>query len=226
MKQVFLLLSSGLLLAGAAQAQVGIRAGGNATAFTIGNGPGSDRTTMSRALGYQVGVFYQVPLAAHLALVPELQFSRERVEAKYVRTPDGRLYFEGPPYSHYNQSLSYLSLPLLLRATFGAFYLEAGPQVSLLVGGRTKDIITENSSVNSQVPAEARATDTYRRFDAGPCVGVGVKLPAGLGLGVRAYWGLTKLTSAEDYSTTSSLYTGFQHRQTLQASLTYQLAAR
>jgi hypothetical protein len=139
-------------------------------------------------------------------------------------SPDDRIYFEGPPYSHYNQSLSHLSLPLLLRATVGAFYLEAGPQVSLLVGGRTENIITSSSSINSQVFEEAQATSSYHRFDAGPCVGVGVKLPASLG--VRAYWGLTKLTAAEDYAASSRLYTGFQHRQTLQASLTYQLAAR
>ena len=72
---------------------------------------------------------------------------------------------------------------------------------------------------------EAQATSSYHLFDAGPLRrGVGVKLPAGLGL--RAYWGLTKLTAAEDYAASSRLYTGFQHRQTLQASLTYQLAAR
>lgn len=226
MKRILLLVSSGLLLASSAQAQLGVRAGGNAAGFTIGNGPGSDRTAMSRGLGYQVGVFYQLPLAAHLSLVPELQFSREHFEAKYARAADGQIYFEGPPYSHYNQSLSYLSLPLLLRATVGVFYLEAGPQVSLLVGGRTENIITSTSSINSQVFEQAQATSSYHRFDAGPCVGVGVKLPAGLGLGIRAYWGLTKLTAAEDYSASSVLYTGFQHRQTLQASLTYQLAAR
>jgi hypothetical protein len=45
-------------------------------------------------------------------------------------------------------------------------------------------------------------------------------LPAGLGLGVRAYRGLVTLNQEQ------SSYEGAFQRQSLQASLTYQLTAR
>lgn len=63
-------------------------------------------------------------------------------------------------------------------------------------------------------------TQDNRRFDAGACVGIGAKLPAGLGISVRAYRGLTTLNHAR------SVFDGEHQRQTLQASLTYQLPTR
>lgn len=224
MKRALFLLSGGLLLASSAHAQLGVRVGGNTVTFTKGARLSDENPTTSRLAGYQVGLYYQVPLTKHLALVPEVQFSRERFSVSYTPfTPVGAIYFEGAPHSEYDQSLSYLNLPILLRASVGPLYLEAGPQVSLLVGGHTKNIPYTNGTINNSIYVDQAATSSYRRFDAGPCLGVGVKLPAGLGVGLRAYWGLTKLTADEDYSMVSRTYTGFQRRQSLQASLTYQL---
>lgn len=226
MKRALFLLSSSLLLAGSAHAQLGVRVGSNTTTFTKGERLSDENPTTSRLAGYQIGLYYQVPLTKHLALVPEVQFSRERFYTSYTPfTPPGVIYFEGAPQSEYNQSLSYLNLPIVLRASVGALYLEAGPQVSWLVGGRAENAQSRNSysTINNSIYVDQAATSSYRRFDAGPCLGVGVKLPAGLGVGVRAYWGLTQLTADEYYSMISRTYTGFQHRRTLQASLTYQL---
>ncbi|RZK30520.1 MAG: PorT family protein [Hymenobacter sp.] len=219
MKRALFSLSSGLLLASSAHAQLGVRVGGNTTLFTAREPTANKNPATGRRLGYQVGLYYRVPLTKHLALVPEAQFSRETFHAEYTpSTPVGVIYIEGRPRTTYNQLLSYVNLPILLRASLGALYLEAGPQLSLLVGGRADNGVTGN-----YLTVYEAATDSYRRFDAGPCVGVGVKLPAGFGVGLRAYWGLTKLTSDENYSPENRLYTGFQHRQSLQASLTYQL---
>lgn len=224
MKRALFLLSGSLLVASSAYAQLGVRAGGNTTIFTKGARISDGNPTTSRLPGYQVGLYYQVPLSKHLALIPEAQFSRERFSVDYTPlSPPGIIYYEGPPRSEYDQSLSYLNLPVLLRVSVGAFYLEAGPQVSLLVGGHAKNISFANRPITNSIYVDQAATSSYRRLDAGPCVGVGVKLPAGLGVGLRAYWGLLKLTADEDYSMVSRTYTGFQHRQSLQASVTYQL---
>jgi hypothetical protein len=224
MKQILFSLSTSLLLASSAHAQLGVRVGGNAAIFTKGERLADENPATRQQLGYQVGLYYQIALTKHLAFVPEVQFSRERFHVNYVaRSPLGTIYYEGPPRSEYDQSLSYLNLPILLRASLGAFYLEAGPQLSLLAGGRAKTAHIDTGISGNYVAVEAAATDQYRRFDAGPCVGLGVKLPAGLGLGLRAYWGLTKLTADADYSAYSPTYSGFQHRQSLQASITYQL---
>ncbi len=74
------------------------------------------------------------------------------------------------------------------------------------------------------------AAERYRRFDAGPCLGIGANLPAHFGVSVRVYQGLGTMLRADSYAYGPEAipYAGRsdQHRQTLQASLTYQLAAR
>jgi hypothetical protein len=221
MKQLLFFLASCSLLTSVAKAQVGVRASGELTFLSKGADRTYDYTNVQRKLGYQLGVFYQVPLSAHLSLVPEVQFSRTRfaVDKSY-------LFGEGFLTSHYDQSLSYLNLPVLLRASLGAFYVEAGPQLSWLVGGRatgTQTITGGFTGVPYTYPFEQAATDSYSRFDVGPCVGVGVKLPAGLGLGLRAYWGVRRPVSETGQTPFGPTYPNFEHRQTLQASLTYQL---
>jgi hypothetical protein len=224
MIRLFFLLSSFWLLASTAQAQVGIRTGGGLTTITKSADDDRNVTTTQRKLGYQAGIFYQIPLGQYLSLVPEVAYSRERFSV------DRTYYFgEGIASSSYSQSLSYLNLPVLLRASLGVFYLEAGPQASLLVGGRATGTQTISGGFvagSYSRPIDVAATASYNRFDAGPCVGIGLKLPAGLGLGVRAYWGLTKLTKEQALVPFGQSYPEFQHRHTLQASLTYQLPTR
>ena len=205
-----LLLSSSLLLAGPAHAQFGLRAGGNLLRLA------SDSLPTSSRVGYQVGLFYQVPLTERWSLVPEVQFSRERVQATSL---------EEVPRADYHLQFSYLSLPVMARLTLGQVYVEAGPQLSWLVGGRGEGSITARNTFVRQI--DQATADRYRRFDAGPCLGVGVQLFAGLGLSVRAYQGLGSILRQDNvsYPDTAIPYAGrsSQHRQTLQASLTYQL---
>ena len=132
--------------------------------------------------------------------------------------------------SHYHLSWSYLNLSLVERATLGPVHLEAGPQVSLLVGGRGVGQ-TESYSWGggaSRYKINQAATDRYHRVDTGFCLGVGVKLLAGLGLNLRAYQGLRPLDPAYTYESGAPVpYSGNKtYRQTLQATLTYQVVAR
>jgi hypothetical protein len=228
MKRFLLLLSSGLLLTGSASAQIGVRAGGNLLGFSKSDKlVGAGNVENHARLGYQVGVYYQAALSKRLSVVPEVQFSREQQRV----TETSSLSLADASYaSEYRLSLSYLNVPVLLRAALGPVYLEAGPQLSVLVGGRGTGQ-TEGYSWGggySRSVIDQAATDRYHRVDAGFCLGVGVKLPAGLGLNVRAYQGLKQFNTAyNNDSVTPIPYSGNkEYRQTLQASLTYQLAAR
>jgi hypothetical protein len=73
---------------------------------------------------------YVQALTKRLSLVPEVQFSREQ---QAVYRDGGSSSFSY--HSVYDLRLSYLNVPILLRMALGPVYLEAGPQVSLLVGG-------------------------------------------------------------------------------------------
>jgi hypothetical protein len=228
MKQLLSLVAGSLLVASTAHAQVGLRAGGTLAHLTTKSGesaPYYSEASNSPKLGYQLGAFYQLPLSKLFSLVPEVQFSRERVQLaardnnftimEYFGRTDSRL------------SMSYLTVPVLLRASFGPVYVEAGPQGSVLLGGREVGAYTVSfwDTPIRTIDIDRSLPDELRRFDVGPCVGVGVKLPAGLGVSVRAYQGLVSLTSGEEPGRAYP-YQGSLRRQNLQAALTYHLAAR
>jgi hypothetical protein len=214
-KQFFFLLGLGLTMANAAQAQFGVRVGGNASKLYTKDGTYSHSNSNAK-LGYQVGLTYQVRLTNWLALVPEVQYSKERLtlsQSNYSMadagfSADSRL------------RLNYLNVPVLVRASLGPVYVEAGPQASVLLGGRqvgTSYAYNGWTNTTTSFDFDQAASDHYQRFDVGPCLGLGVTLPAGLGLSVRAYRGLVTLNDNRQ------AFDGEFRRQSLQASLTYQL---
>jgi hypothetical protein len=218
MKRLLFLLCPLLTVAGAAHAQFEVRLGGNAAKLHTTEGQ-VVRSNSTEQLGYQVGVTYQLPLTSFLSLVPEVQYSLERMRLYQAST----LVLDASFRANTRLRLHYVNVPVLARATFGPVYVEAGPQAGLLLGGRQtgSNVV---SSLGSPTPTEYEidqgVTDNNRRFDIGPCLGVGLKLPAGLGVNVRAYQGLVTLNEER------SAADGKFKRQSLQASLTYQLPRR
>lgn len=214
-----------MLLAGLAQAQVGVRAGTNLLHLTTSPTDGSSFSTSSR-LGYEAGVFYQQPLTKHLALVPEVQFSREQSQVAVDNYRNAGNYF----LSSYHLRLSYLNVPVLLRYTLGRVHFDAGPQASWLLGGQGtgQGSYLVGGDAGGDFAIDQAASDRFRRFHLGACVGIGVSLPAGLGLDVRASQSFTSIRRNTYWQVSGaiSLPDDNIYRQTIQASLTYQLASR
>jgi len=219
MKQLTALLV-GLFCAGTAHAQLGIRVGANTASVSAKTQELQEVEAHNRA-GYQLGVFYEKKLTKRWSLAPEVQFSNQRMNMHIVESGVA----DGGYDANYRLRLRYLNVPIMARATFGRFYLEAGPQVGFLLDAKEKGTNTYGSFLGSYSTTYNRyATDNYRRVDLGIAAGVGVKLPAGFGLGVRGYTGLRSITGGKD--TQYANYTGTLKNQVVQASLTYQLAAR
>jgi hypothetical protein len=216
MSRSYLLLASCLLLPALTYAQLGVRAGATSTSFHIPSPSADPSATTGWRLGYHLGVFYELPLAHRFSFVPELSYSRENLDLNASDYRSLTTAYAGS----YRLTRSYLNLPLLLRATAGPCYIEAGPQAAYLVGGREAGHEYHfNSGASYTQQVDRAATARYKRFDVGVGVGVGVKLPAGLGLSLRAYQGLRSL--ALD-SPAETAYPGRLLRRTLQASLSYQ----
>ena len=212
---------TGLLLAGSVQAQFGVRAGVNTTTITNKAVRTGQEASADTQTGYQVGVFYEHKLSEHLALVPELQFSRQRTDLK-VRDYSVS---DGGYDATYQLQSNYLHLPILLRGSIGRFYAEAGPQASLQVASHEKGTENIGSIAGAyQVSFDRSATDQYRRFDVGLVAGLGVRLPAGLAVGVRASTGLLSFTTPPQRSRPG--YDGELRNQVLQASISYQFGPR
>lgn len=221
MKRFLLLLSASLAVAGAAQAQaqIGVRLGGSLAKLHTTEGQ-VVRSRSSTQAGYQVGVWYQVPLTARLSLVPEVQYSHERLTLAQASFA----IYDASFTADTHLSMHYLNVPVLVRATFGPVYVEAGPQAGVLLGGRQtgSEIVTAGwGGGTSTYAIDQAVTKDKRRFDVGPCLGLGVALPAGLGVSMRAYQGLVTLNDTQ-----RSAWDGKFRRQSLQASLTYQFAGR
>jgi hypothetical protein len=224
MKRFLFLLGGSLFVAGTAHAQFGLRVGGSLSKLRTTTGSNLYSRSSSQA-GYQVGVTYQLPLTAWLALVPEVQYSDERTRLAEANDRRADAFLE----TDSRLRLQYLNVPVLVRATLGPVYVEAGPQVSFLLGGRqTGTSVTsslfgpDGQSTTFRESIDSPVTQRHQRFDVGPSVGIGAKLPAGLGISVRAYRSLRTLNHESPFPYSDSEY----QRQNLQASLTYQLPTR
>ncbi|UOR04546.1 PorT family protein [Hymenobacter aerilatus] len=224
MKQL-LFLAAGVLLASAAQAQFGVKAGAHyATLATKENGRTrtyyEGQTNAKGRIGYQVGVFYEKKLVGRLSLVPELQYSRQASDL----TVSNGLIPDNAYYADYRLTLHYLNVPVVARVMLGRFYLETGPQGGLLFAAHEKGYERRVSVFNighHQGPSnfDQAATDHYQRFDVGACAGAGVKLPGGFAIGLRYSAGFISISRKLEPDT----YGGSLKNQVAQASVSYQL---
>jgi len=239
--KALLLLSSSLLISSAVHAQLSLRAGANVTSLSELFSRNSLPATSLAGVGYQAGLAYELPLGTRWAVVPELQFSRESQQLR--REGYGFSTYPLPPGEYlihdYRLSCSYLNLPVLVRRYVGPVYIEAGPQVSLLAGGRgageTRSVGPAPGSIGPSVavtrqPIGQAATAAYQRLNAAACVGLGVRLPGGWQAGVRGYWSSMR-SRPEDpkdyqYSPGAMPIAGTQFRRTLQVLVSRQLWAK
>lgn len=213
MKQT-ILLAAGVLLAGSAQAQLGLKAGLTTTLLATSSSSQDRTASADGRLGYQVGAWYAHHFTEHLALVPEVAYSRQNMRLHL----DDHSIADGGYGADYQLRRSYLQVPILLRVTFGQFYLEAGPQAGVLLSAHEKGTVYGSTIVGGyQQAIDRSATDKYRRFEVGLSGGLGWQLPAGFGIGLRASTGLVAFNRADQP------YRGDLKNQVLQASLTYQL---
>lgn len=216
--KVFLLAN--LLMAGVAHAQFGVRAGTNyASLYESGSRNARYADTNGR-IGYQVGIFYEKKVSTKLSLVPEVQFSRQHTNLSVVDYEAAM----NAGSATYQVGLSYLNVPIMLRAHLRKFYVELGPQSSFLLGGHEKGF-TQESPLSSYrdpaggMPFDRRATDRYQRYDFGTAAGVGAQLPAGFEVGLRLYAGLLSVTRSA-----RSTYQGELNNVAVQANVAYRFS--
>lgn len=171
-----LLLAAGI--AGAAQAQsfqphFGLK--GGATLSTLAGTKVSGRQAVWGGLG---GLTLNLPITrdATYSVQPELLYAQQG----YKLTDGNRVALV--------QRLHYLQLPVLARANFGGFIVEAGPQAGLLLAGSGYRNLPEGGKEKFDGP------EGYRRFEAGYAAGVGYQGGSGIGGGLRYNGGLTHIT--------------------------------
>ncbi|HEX8659066.1 MAG TPA: porin family protein [Hymenobacter sp.] len=203
----------GLLLSGTAHAQLSLRAGANASTLTTGQEE-YRRGSAKGGVGYQLGLAYEKKIANRWSLLPELSY---RLQGLDLKVEDNSI-SDGSYAANYRLALHYLTLPVMARGTFGKFYAEAGPYGSFLLAAHEKGLEYRGTIAGTyEVSFDRPATDRYQRFDVGLGAGVGVQLPAGVALGLRATTGLLSLTNENQLY----VYRGTLKNQVLEVSLSY-----
>ncbi|MDB5236638.1 MAG: hypothetical protein JWR44_3631 [Hymenobacter sp.] len=187
MKKVLLSVLLCMFFASGAQAQFGVKGGLNVAELT-----GRDGESSSYKPFYHVGIFYQANLLGSLSLQPEVQYSVAGGNLKSA--------FTG---TNYDTELHYFTVPILAKLTLGPVFVEAGPQLGVLLSanqsGRMQVALAPDGT-----PAygnESRpATGSFKRGDFSVVGGAGLKLGSYLSVGGRLVAGLNDINDAKNLS--------------------------
>jgi hypothetical protein len=178
-----ILAGAALLLATQAHAQFGVKGGVNQA--VLSGRVGEDATYKTY---FHAGVFYELKVLGPLSIQPEALYSMQGSQLKGSSTV-----------ADYQTQLNYIQVPVLLKATVGPVYVEAGPQFGYLVSANEQGTIQvrDANGLPRFVSANQSATDNYKRNDFALCAGVGVKLGSVVRVGGRFVAGLNDINDAQ-----------------------------
>ena len=182
MKHFFLAIAL-LLLASQAHAQFGIKGGVNQA--VLSGRVGEDATYKTY---FHAGIFYELKLIGPLSIQPEALYSLQGSQLKGNTT-----------ITDYKTQLNYIQVPILLKATLGPVYVEAGPQFGYLVSANEEGTVqVRNTSGNVAFrDVSQSATDNYKRNEFALCAGVGLKLGSIVRVGGRFVAGLNDINDVQ-----------------------------
>ncbi|MFC4815641.1 MULTISPECIES: porin family protein [unclassified Flavobacterium] len=128
-------------------------------------------------VGFNLGLYANMPLSSGIALQPEFNFTTKGSEVTYNNIFDsGTRKF----------TLSYLEVPVLLKANLSNnFNLHFGPYFAFLVNSKIKNVSSDGSATFTDLDE-----DDFNRFDFGLSGGIGFDF-SDIGIGLRYNYGLT-----------------------------------
>jgi len=165
----------------------GVKAGANYSNFTNANFDTEGLT------GFHAGALVGYKFNDHFAVQEEFLYSTQGAKIK-GGLMDGE-----------DIKLSYVTVPILLKykTNFG-LYLEAGPQIGILV---------DEDFTSLGIPSSTKFAE---KIDGGVAAGIGYQFQNGLGIGARYYLSLTDVSKIK----TAGINNDFQNN-TAQLSLFY-----
>lgn len=159
------------LLSTTSNAQIGIRAGINASNLSV-----KDFDERKTRWGFHVGIYTDRLLSSSLYLSPELSFTTKGSTVKYK---------SGKTTNSFN--LNYIQLDLPFTYKLNGVDLQAGPYLGYLVNANTK-VQNESTLVVTQLDKS-----NYNNLDAGLLFGLNFRLSNNLYLGARYGLGLVNI---------------------------------
>ena len=140
-------------------------------------------------VGFNVGLFANMPISSKLAFQPEFNFTTKGSEVTYSNIFDnGTRKF----------TLSYLEAPVLIKANLtDNFNLHFGPYFAFLVDSKIKNVSSDGSSTFTDLDE-----DDFNRFDFGLSGGIGFDFKD-IGIGLRYNYGLKTVGKEQEIEGTT-----------------------
>ncbi|WP_151087070.1 porin family protein [Hymenobacter baengnokdamensis] len=174
-----------LLLASQAHAQFGVKAGVNESVLTGRAGEDASYKTY-----FHAGVFYEYKIFGPISIQPEVLYSMQGAAMKGTSAATN---------TDYTTQLQYITVPILIKATFGPVFVEVGPQFGRLLYANEDGRVQTRSSSGTVLFGEVnqKSTDNYKPSDYSLCAGVGLKLAPSARVGVRFVAGLNDINNIQ-----------------------------
>ncbi|MGE8553296.1 MAG: porin family protein [Chryseobacterium jejuense] len=173
----------------------GIKAGGNSAYFS------EQKFGMnSQKLGFHAGAFVNIPISKQFSFQPEVLYNQMGAKdvAYSTETTTGATTVKTKGES--KVTMNYISVPLMvqMRPT-DKFYIEAGPEFSYFINGKTKGEATVASTTGGVTTTTSNSQsddinkDNINKFNFGLGLGLGYDITNNIGISARYTNSLTKI---------------------------------
>ncbi len=176
--------------------QFGIKGGMNVSSLS----KDSSSSDQKSKIGFNAGVFADVPLSDKFTLQPELLYTQYGAKAN--------LYYNNYE-QRYSSSvhLDYIALPVMFQYNATPkFYLEAGPEFGLNVRAKNKI----KNEITGQTLAEVNNYSDIKKFNLGIGLGAGYYFTPNVGITARYVAGLTDIAKDRPSGSSSTKNNVFQ----------------
>lgn len=173
----------------------GIKAGGNSSYFSE-----QSFGMNSQKLGFHAGAFVNIPISKQFSFQPEVLYNQmgARDVAYSTETTTGATTVKTKGES--KVTMNYISVPLMVQMRpIDKFYIEAGPEFSYFINGKTKGEATVASTTGG-VTTTTRTSqsddinkDNINKFNFGLGLGLGYDITNNIGISARYTNSLTKI---------------------------------
>ncbi|WP_294286178.1 porin family protein [uncultured Chryseobacterium sp.] len=157
-------------------------------------------TAKNQKIGFNAGVFVNVPLTEKFALQPEVLYNQMGAKSVISDNEVTSGTTTVRTRQDYSTTLNYISVPVMLQMKpTDNFYVEAGPEVSYFVDGKNKgeqtiSTTTSGTTTTQTVSAsESIDKDNIKKFNLGFGVGLGYYFTRNLGINARYVNSLTHI---------------------------------
>ncbi len=154
----------------------------------------------SQKLGFHAGAFVNIPISKQFSLQPEVLYNqmgaRDVAYSTETTTGDTTVKTKGEN----KVTMNYISVPLMLQMRpVDNFYIEAGPEFSYFINGKTKGEATVSSTTGgvttttTQSHSEDLNKDDINKYNIGLGLGLGYDITNNIGISARYTNSLTKI---------------------------------